>query len=52
MTYYINAYQIPNSSYRWLGSALDSKRLSDQLLTLHGKSALYRLRVKLKDVAA
>jgi hypothetical protein len=51
MTYFINVYQIPNDGARWRGEALDSKTLSDQLLAIHGKNALYRFRVKLKAAA-
>jgi hypothetical protein len=47
MTYDINVYQIPNDGRRWLGKAVDSKSLSEELAA-HG-NALYRLRVKLKE---
>jgi hypothetical protein len=47
--WYINVYQIPNDGSRWLGRAVDSKTLSDEL-ACRGH-ALYRLRVKLKDKA-
>lgn len=49
MTYYINVYQIPNGGHRWLGQPIASLTLSNELAA-HGL-AIYRLRVKLKDVA-
>jgi hypothetical protein len=46
MTHFVNVYQMPNGRMQWLGKAIESKSLSDEL-AFRGH-AIYRLRVKLK----
>jgi hypothetical protein len=47
MTYYVNVYEIPGDGRRWLGNAVGTKTLSDELA--RKGNALYRIRVTPKE---
>jgi hypothetical protein len=49
MTYYINVYQMGPGGRQFLGKAVDSKSLSDEMA--YCGHAIYRLRVKPKAAA-